>query len=325
MQAGFDAHFGPRTARPRLLPLRLTADDRAVEYAEAELRTAYHRDGFVVVPGLLPRADVLRLRSHAEAMVADERDDRTAGYVQRAYDRQGKVKLIKASGLAEQDPLFAELAMHDRLVDVVETLLGRGARRFRDVMVVKPARTGGAFSYHQDSAYWDVEPKSLVSCWIGLGDVSEDASCLRVVPGTHAHEIEHGLYLNGRYQVPAFITRTLRRLVSLAGTGDNPRGAGGNLMAWKAKRWVLTKTTRYVPMFFDLQDFRLPLTAVASATEKALPVRAGDVIFFHSLLWHASGPNQADTARFAEIISYMGPEARFVGRGDGQFPVARRM
>jgi len=289
-----------------------------------QLRTTYQRDGFVVVRSLVPRADILTLRAHAESLVARDQEGRPIGYVQTSYDHQGAVKFIKASGLADHDQHFNELARRGSLVDVVEALLGPGARRFRDVMVVKPGRTGGSFSYHQDSAYWDVEPKALVSCWISLGDVPEHGSCLRVVPGTHLNHVEHHLYLKGRYRVPPPLTRMLRRLVSVAGTGDNPEGAGGNLLAWKAKRWILTETTRYIPMFSELQDFRVPPSAVEREREVLLPVQAGDVVFFHSLLWHASGPNQTDTARFAEIISFMGPHARFVGRGGGNFPIARQ-
>jgi ectoine hydroxylase-related dioxygenase (phytanoyl-CoA dioxygenase family) len=294
-----------------------------VDLAE-DVRSEYERNGFVIVRGLLPRADILALRTHAETLVASDPPGGPQSYVQTAYDHQGAVRLIKASGLAERDRFFNDLATHGSLVDVVETLLGPGCRRFRDVLVVKPGRTGGAFSYHQDSAYWDVEPKALISCWIGLGDVPEGASCLRVVPGTHLTEIEHQIYLLGRLRFPLPLTRLLRRLVSVAGTGDNPMGAGGNLFAWRAKRWILSGTTRYLPILFELQDFRLPLTAVDSGREVLLPVNAGDVIFFHSLLWHASGPNQSETARFAEIISFMGPHARFVGRGRGEFPLARR-
>ena len=112
--------------------------------------------------------------------------------------------------------------------------------------------------------------------------------------------------------------------MSLAGTGDNPEGAGGSLLAWRAKRWVLAETTKYLPMLFDLQDFRIPPAALTSEREVLLPVQAGDVVFFHSLLWHASGPNRSDVTRFAEIISFMGAAARFVGRGHGQFPLARQ-
>ena len=185
----------------------------------SELRAAYERDGFVVVRNLIPRNDVLRLRAHAESMITRASQGEPLRYLQTVYDRAGRVK-VKASGLAEQDPLFNELATRAELVDVVETLLGRGARRFRDVMVVKPGHTGGTFSYHQDSAYWDVEPKALVSAWISLGDVAANGSCLQVVPGTHRELVEHQLYVKDR-RVPPPITRTLRSLVSIAGTGDS--------------------------------------------------------------------------------------------------------
>ena len=285
---------------------------------------SFDRDGFVVVRGLLPRADILALRARAEALVEDAVRGPAPTYVQTAFDSAGAVKLVKASGLIDHDRHFHDIATRDSLIDVVETLLGPGSRRFRDVLIVKPARTGGVFSYHQDSAYWDVEPKALVSCWIGLGDVSKDASCLSVVPASHVRYLEHALYLRGRFKVPQPITRGLRRLVSLAGTGDNPEATGGNALVWKAKRWILADTTRYAPGLHDLQDFRIPVEALTTAHEVLLPVAAGDVIFFHSLLWHASGPNRTDSTRFAEIVSFMGPDATFVGRGGGRFPLARR-
>jgi ectoine hydroxylase-related dioxygenase (phytanoyl-CoA dioxygenase family) len=287
------------------------------------IRDSFERDGFVVVRGVLPRADVMALRARAETLV-QEAASGSSPYMQVAFDATGAVKLVKASGLVERDAQFHDIATRDALVDVVETLIGAGSRRFRDVLIVKPARTAGIFSYHQDSAYWDVEPKALVSCWIGLGDVPAEASCLAVVPATHTRYLEHGLYLRGRYKVPQPITRLLRRLVSISGTGDNPEGTGGNTRAWRAKRWILADTTRYVPMLYDLQDFRIPVEAVNARHEALLPVEAGDVIFFHSLLWHASGPNRTDSTRFAEIVSFMGPDAVFVGRGPGRFPLARR-
>ncbi len=290
--------------------------------ATTELRAQYHEQGFVVVRKLLPLATIERLRCHAEDITGTSaRHLPTARLLQTAYDRNGAVRLIKASGLTEADPLFRELATTDALVDVVEALLGTRARRYRDVLIRKPARTGGALSYHQDSAYWDVEPKALISCWIGLGDVSEQASCLRVVPGTHRSEVEHGIFLRERHELPRVITRALRRLVSLAGTGDNP-DIGGNELAWRAKRWVLAKSTRYLPILFDFQDLRIPPRVTAHSAEQLLPVHAGDVIFFHSLLWHASGPNQTDHARFAEIVSFMPHDAK-VPRSVRRSPLAR--
>ena len=303
------------------MPVAVAVHAQAPSHDIAE---SFERDGFVVLRGLLPRADVMALRAHAETLVQEGRDGASSPYVQTAFDAAGAPKIVKVSGLVERDARFHDIATRDVLVDVVERLIGAGSRRFRDVLIVKPAHTGGVFSYHQDSAYWDVEPKALVSCWIGLGDVPAEASCLSVVPATHTTYLEHALYLRGRYKVPQPITRLLRRLVSMSGTGDNPEGTGGSTLAWRAKRWLLADTTRFAPALHDLQDFRIPLDAVSATGEVLLPVAAGDVIFFHSLLWHASGPNRTASARFAEIVSFMGPQAAFVGKGHGRFPLARR-
>jgi hypothetical protein len=295
-----------------------------VRQAEPEWLAAFERDGYVILNGMFQSDEILALRSHADALIASAARGPGGAYVQTAFNADGAPRLTKVSGLAESDDRFKALATRTPLVDAVEAILGSGARRFRDVLVVKPGRTGGSLSYHQDSAYWDVEPKALVSAWIALGDVPREGSCLSVVAGTHRQAIDHGLYLHGTHQVPRLITATLRRLVSLAGTGDNPRATGGSLLVWKLKRWLLAGTTKYFPALFDLQDFRIPPSALKGRTEVFLPVQAGDVILFHSLLWHASGPNTTTTDRLAEIISFMGPTARFVGRGHGEFPLARR-
>lgn len=295
--------------------------------SRAELQARYRQDGYVVVRSLFPRATIMSLRARAESLLAPQSEaaQRSVNrHVQTVFDRQGAVKLVKASGLVEHDAGFHTMGADDRLVDVVESLLGEPARRFRDVLVVKPARTGGALSYHQDSAYWDVEPKSLVSAWVCLGDVGTDGSCLCVVPGSHRSEVEHGIYLRGLHPLPPRLTRGLRRLVSMTGTGDNPKAAGGSGLAWRLKRFVLAGMTRHLPILFDLQDFRIPPELVDRQQERPLPLTAGDVVFFHSLLWHASGPNRSESARFAEIISFMGVGSRFVGHGGGHFPLARK-
>jgi phytanoyl-CoA hydroxylase len=292
----------------------------------AALERDYRRDGYVVVRALLDRARVLGLRERAERLLAEDDPERNphAPFLQKAFSRSGDLRFAKLSGLLERDPEFSEVFSSDAFVDVVELLIGPRARRFRDVLVVKPARTGGKLSSHQDSAYWDVEPMALVSAWVALGDVDAEQSPLTITPATHGRLVEHGIFLDGRHELPPPVSRGLRWLVSRAGTGDNPRATGGSLPLWKLKRHVLATLTRYAPALFDLQDFRLPPALDASKPRVALPVRAGDVIFFHSLLWHSSSPNQSDVTRYAEIASFMPGDARVRGRDIQHFPEARR-
>jgi ectoine hydroxylase-related dioxygenase (phytanoyl-CoA dioxygenase family) len=289
-------------------------------------RDRFARDGWVKFERLIEPEEAAALQSVVEPLVEGEGVPGVApSQVQRQFGDEGSLRLVKISQLTRTMPEFERLAHDNRVVEVVERLIGEGARLFRDVVVVKPARTGGALSMHQDSAYWDVEPPSLCSVWIALSDAPVDASCFAVISGTHRTRLTHGLMLKGRRRVPQFVTKLLRRAVSMAGTGDNPGAAGGSLRVWKLKRLVLAGATRRLPILGDLQDLQVLPEEVASSAPQQLPIRAGDAIFFHSLLVHGTGPNTSPTlTRFAEIISYMPANARFTGRGGTEFPLARQ-
>jgi ectoine hydroxylase-related dioxygenase (phytanoyl-CoA dioxygenase family) len=285
---------------------------------------AFVQQGYVAVRQLIPAEELVAMRARVEATLsAGSSEHISPRQLQTQHDRSGGVALVKVNQITESDPLFQALSHRTELVDVVETLLGPGARIFRDVLIVKPAHSSGKFSWHQDSAYWDVEPKGLVSAWVALTDVPEEASCLRVIPGSHDRYRRHSLFVRGK-EVPTPVVDGLRKLVSYAGTGDNPGAAGGNLALWKAKKLVLANATRYVPDLAALQDFRTVPRDIDEQSSTALTAKAGDVIFFHSLLLHATGPNTSDFARYTPIISYMSKDSRFTGKGTPSFRLARR-
>lgn len=306
-------------------PGRVSPDAPAAAVS-ADRSAKFQQDGWVVVDGLIERDEALGLRDIIDELVAgSEHPCVDPAQIQRQYGEQGTLRLVKISQLTRTVPEFERLAHDDRVVDVVESLIGEGARLFRDVVVVKPAMTGGALSLHQDSAYWDVEPPSLVSAWIALSDAPVEASCLDVMSGTHRERLEHGLIIGGKRRLPQPATKLLRKAVSMAGTGDNPGAAGGNIHIWKLKRFVLAGATKVLPALGDLQDLRVLPEEVAEVQSQSLPIKAGDAVFFHSLLVHGTGPNVSPTiTRSADIISYLPAHARFTGRGDVDFPLARR-
>jgi len=285
-----------------------------------EERSSFERDGFVVVRGLLPAEYARDLRRYVEELVVDRTSH---GQAAARYGEDGRPAILKLNQLTETDARFQDLATRDEIVDVVESLLGAGARIFRDALIVKPAGSQGRFNYHQDAAYWDVDPPRFVSCWMALTDVPEDGSCLKVIAGSHDRRREHGLVVAG-HPLPGAVTSGLRKLVTYAGTGDNPGRAGGNKGLWRAKRFVLGKATRYVPALGDLQDYRAVPAEVDMARERVLPLRMGDGVFFHGLTLHGSGPNDTAVDRIAPIITYLSADARFVGAGNEDFRPARR-
>lgn len=57
--------------------------------AASELQQSFERDGFVVLRGLLSRVDILRMREHADQLVAAGDASPVMRYTQKAFDRLG--------------------------------------------------------------------------------------------------------------------------------------------------------------------------------------------------------------------------------------------
>ncbi len=46
--------------------------------------------------------------------------------------------------------------------------------------------------WHQDIRYWSFDVPELISMWVALGEERSDNGALRVVPGSHAIDIDRG-------------------------------------------------------------------------------------------------------------------------------------
>lgn len=90
----------------------------------------------------------------------------------------------KINRCAEDDDVFLALATQSRILDIVESLIGPDIKLFGSQCFMKPA--GGVEKpYHQDSAYFTIEPPELVTCWTALDDTTTENGCLWIIPGSH--------------------------------------------------------------------------------------------------------------------------------------------
>ncbi len=165
-----------------------------------EQQSAYARDGYLALPGLLTAAEVGALLARVRELVEDEAA-RPAGIrlqVEPEIARGGASappyadSLRKIEALVEHDPQFGELARHPRVLGVFLALLGPDVKLFRDALMMKPPHHGSAKPYHQDSAYWTIDPPDLASVWIALDEATVENGCMRVLPGSHRRGlVEH--------------------------------------------------------------------------------------------------------------------------------------
>tara|TARA_Y100001934_G_C12248739_1_gene724007 strand:- start:437 stop:1267 length:831 start_codon:yes stop_codon:yes gene_type:complete len=82
-----------------------------------------------------------------------------------------------------------EFSCHPGILDVVEDLIGPNIYALSSRFWMKPGRDGSYVSWHQDSAYFGLEPNELVTVWLALTDSTPENGCVRVIPGTHTGEI----------------------------------------------------------------------------------------------------------------------------------------
>jgi ectoine hydroxylase-related dioxygenase (phytanoyl-CoA dioxygenase family) len=78
-----------------------------------------------------------------------------------------------------------ELVRHPRIVDAVEDLIGPNILLFTSTLWPKNPSDGRFVSWHQDSAYFGLEPHEEVTAWIALTASDRGNGCVRVMPRSH--------------------------------------------------------------------------------------------------------------------------------------------
>lgn len=142
---------------------------------------AYHEDGFVIVPGFFDQEEIgLLSRAAHEDRVLDQKsfskDDGTGAKV--------RLSLWNHPG----DGIYGMFARCHKLVDSVEQLLNDEVYHYHSKMIMKDARVGGAWAWHQDYGYWyqnGVLTPDLCSVSIAVDAATVENGCMQVLKGTH--------------------------------------------------------------------------------------------------------------------------------------------
>lgn len=139
---------------------------------------SFERDGYLAsIPVLTPR-EVEETR-----IAFEDHAGRIRGKLTQQYKHKTHLMLRWADGLVH----------HPRVLDAVEDLLGPDILCWTTNLFHKAPGSPQFVSWHQDSAYWGLDPAEVVTAWIALTPSNRESGCLRVLPGSHqwqpvAHE-----------------------------------------------------------------------------------------------------------------------------------------
>ena len=152
--------------------------------SEAEV-TQYHEFGYLIADRILTGDEFDAVRRRTEE-IANGR----VPYPQADVELEPNTTLRslttvrKLNRCVENDSVFLAIARHQPILDLASALIGDDIKLFGSQLFMKPPG-GIAKPYHQDSAYFSIEPMALVTCWLALDDVTRENGCMWVIPGSH--------------------------------------------------------------------------------------------------------------------------------------------
>lgn len=149
----------------------------------------FRQDGFLIVRGLVPPADVRDLLAHTEDLLygrisVEGVDPPAAG----ATARELEARLLRIHMLHERLPIWERFLLHPRVLDVVEALAGPDVLAMQTMLFIKAPGANGQ-GFHQDSYYIPTFPDSLIGAWIALDRADTDNGCMWMAKGSQNEPI----------------------------------------------------------------------------------------------------------------------------------------
>jgi phytanoyl-CoA dioxygenase PhyH len=169
----------------------------------------YHEDGFLLIKEMLSPEEIGLLgRAAREDRILDQRS-----YGQ-ADGEGGTVRLSLWNH--PTDTIYGAIARCESIVGSAEKLLGDEVYHYHSKMIMKDAKVGGAWAWHQDYGYWyqnGVLYPDLTSISIAVDKATKENGCLQVIKGSHKlGRIEHKLTGDQAGADQARIDEILKRL-----------------------------------------------------------------------------------------------------------------
>ena len=156
----------------------------APQRLSAEQQAEFTRQGYLIVPDVLPVAELAALDAEFEASYQERLADADI-----AADEQRRNQIHQLGTDSESSRM---LACDARLLSLVQDLVYPGLALFSAKLISKgPHEPRNVCHWHQDEAYWHIYGASerRMSIWLPLQDTHRRNGCLRVVPGTHLRHI----------------------------------------------------------------------------------------------------------------------------------------
>ena len=149
----------------------------------AERAQQYRDDGFLSPIRVLDAAEAEQARANFDAY--------EAGLGSALFDAAPRDRRLLLQETHVVLPWVYALASHANILDVVAALLGPDLIIWSTQWFPKPPGDPTYINWHQDGAYWGLQPSDVCTAWVALTPSTSANGCLRVVPASHLQILPH--------------------------------------------------------------------------------------------------------------------------------------
>ena len=195
------------------MPRRVISDDDVRHYQD---------QGYLLAKGFFDREEIdLLSRAAREDRELDKHS------FARADGEGGAVRLSLWNHPG--DTIYGTIARCESLVNSAEKLLDGEVYHYHSKMIMKDAKIGGAWAWHQDYGYWyqnGVLFPDLMSAFIAVDPATKENGCMQVIPQSQKlGRIEHVLTGDQAGADLSRVEEILKRLAAGACRDDARRHA----------------------------------------------------------------------------------------------------
>jgi phytanoyl-CoA hydroxylase len=141
----------------------------------SEARAQYDRDGYVMFRDVLDAELIAEASRHVDWLLEQN---------------PGLRPEQLHTNLVMDDPFWVRLISDPRLLDIAEQFIGPNIALFASHYISKPPYTGQPVLWHQDGAFWPLEPMEVVTLWLAVDRSTPENGCMRVIPGTQNLDLQ---------------------------------------------------------------------------------------------------------------------------------------
>lgn len=259
----------------------------------AALRERMASEGYLYMPGLLDRDEVLAARQAcAEQLAAGGVIDTRFPLLDAVAHPEANVAFMPE--LASDNPALMQVLYGPRMLGFFAQFLGGAVRHF-DFTWVRAVAPGRGTAPHMDVVFMGRGTTNLYTAWTPIGDIPITTGGLLVLERSHQHERLNNNY--GKKDVDTFCANK-------RGDDYTKMGGGGNIAA---SGW--------------LSNDAVKLRERLGGRWLTADFRAGDVLIFSMFTVHTSLDNGSNTIRLSTDTRYQLAAEPIDERWIGQQPI----